>query len=65
MGLRALRRAGWPAGDRHGSSDRSKIRVLVDGADWARGGGQWAGSRGAGAGGERPGRKSGGHLGGC
>lgn len=64
MGLWALRRAGRPAGDGHSGRDRSKIRVLVDGADRARGRGQRAGSGGAGTGGEGPGWKSGGHLGG-
>lgn len=54
----------WPAGDRHSGCDWSKIRVLVDGANWAGGGGQRASSRGAGTGDERPGWKSGGHLGG-
>lgn len=35
MGLRALRRMVWPAGDRHSGCDWSKIRVLVDGANRA------------------------------
>lgn len=52
------------AGDRHRGCDWSKIRVLVDGADWARGGDQRTGGRGAGIGGEGPCWKSGGHLGG-
>lgn len=54
----------WPAGDGHSGCDWSKIRVLVDGANWARGGCQRAGGSGAGAGGEGPGWKSRGHLGG-
>lgn len=63
MGLRAsLRRTVGPAGDGHSGRNRSKIRVLVDGADWPWGGGHRTGSSGAGTGGEGPCWKSGGHL---
>lgn len=58
------RRGAGPAGDGHGGRDWSKVRVLVDGADGARGGRHGASGGGAGAGGEGPGWQGGGHLGG-